>query len=121
MGSAELAVTVALAHEVVPETLTPGQQNEVSADFGLCPALPFHIGKSLPANQTFRSSAHEKTITCLFTAIQFKQTLITLNSFVVSVSGKREQVTILTVLITFINSCVSAREVGCLVFCFFFF
>lgn len=90
MGPAELAGTVAWANEVVPETLAPGQQSKVSADFVLCPALPFHIAESLPANQTFPFSAHEKTITCLFIAIQFKQTLITLNSFVVSVSGKRE-------------------------------
>lgn len=41
-------------------------------------------------NQTFPFFAHVKTITCLFIALQFKQTLITLNSFVVSVSGKRE-------------------------------
>lgn len=68
----------------------PRAKKEFSVDFVLCAVFPFHIGKSLPTNQTFPFFAHEKTITCLFIVLLFKQTLITLNSFVMSVSGKRE-------------------------------
>lgn len=79
------------AHEVMPERLTPGKKkNHFFADFVLCSVLPFHIGKSLPTNETFLFFADEKTIICLFIVLQFKQTLIKLNSFVVSVGGKRE-------------------------------
>lgn len=77
------------AHKVMLEMLIPGQK-KFSVDFVLCAVFPFHIGKSLPTNQTFPFFAHEKTITCLFIVLLFKQTLITLNSFVMNVSGKRE-------------------------------